>query len=890
MKIYGTNNNKNKSALFLITLFLIAIFIVYLNSNFGFDIKQNERLKNLERYHKDYRLLQGRSLEKPSNLKAVYNYISANLEDIPKIYIDIKFKHFQKLKKLRDKAVEDGILFRSEDDMVPAKIRYKGKTIKVKTRLKGDYTDHLLRKNWSLRFHIKGKKQFFGMRRFSIQAPFTKGYQYEALFLDHLHKEGILSPRYNFIDVVVNGDNWGIMAIEEHFSKELLEYNKRREGVILGFDENNFWKDRLRVEKGRKSQLLHSFNNWRHTEVKIHRENKVNKSEKLSKDADYAISLLRGLAFEKLKPSEVFDVELMAKYLAICELWGSIHELNWNNLKFYFNPLTRKLEPIGFDSDAFIITNPNRLIIEDIGIFFAEFILQDEKLKNVYKKYLQKYFNNNYLAKLKDFLEKKENIYKKKLDANFPRLSLLNFDTIRARKHLLNRLHLLDRTSKKPSGNGYNDITVNATYPKLVYAYFTGDSEPKLQIINPTYSEILVKKIFINGEGLDVFQIIPASYKNSTPSMIEIKLPKDYNKVDKITGIAKIIGLKQDEAFTAKPYPEILSKVQKKEENLQDILNKYPFIKWCNGYLVIESGEYNILEPVIIPQLLMLSDGKIIKNPKLIIESNNKINFSQNSYLEHYGSLIISGIKGKEVILSGINNESWKGIFLHGNKDVNSEIKYTKISDINIDDAEDKYYLTGAFTAYKNNILIENVEFKNIKAEDALNLIHSHYKINNISFENTSSDAIDSDFSIGKMQNLKFNNVIGDGVDISGTQLKLKNAKFNKISDKAISVGEKSYLETNDIDINNANIGIVSKDASNVRASNIKLNNISGTGFMAYVKKPEYGTASMEISDITKGKNIKNLAKVQKKSSLIMDGKKVQTQKLDIEKLYEATK
>ena len=34
----------------------------------------------------------------------------------------------------------------------------------------------------------------------------------------------------------------GIYAMEEHFSKELIESNSRREGVIVNFEDYLLWK------------------------------------------------------------------------------------------------------------------------------------------------------------------------------------------------------------------------------------------------------------------------------------------------------------------------------------------------------------------------------------------------------------------------------------------------------------------------------------------------------------------------------------------------------------------------------------------------------------------------------------------------------------------------
>ena len=107
-------------------------------------------------------------------------------------------------------------------------IRYNNRSIKVKLRLKGDWTDHLEGKKWSFRIHVKGKDQLFGMRRFSIQHPKVRGYYSEPLFMETLRHVGVLAPRYFFINVVINGDDLGIMALEEHFSKELLEFNEQK--------------------------------------------------------------------------------------------------------------------------------------------------------------------------------------------------------------------------------------------------------------------------------------------------------------------------------------------------------------------------------------------------------------------------------------------------------------------------------------------------------------------------------------------------------------------------------------------------------------------------------------------------------------------------------------
>ena len=74
------------------------------------------------------------------------------------ITIDIKHNDFQKLVYKQQIALATGVLISTSNDYVSANIRYKDKTIKVKIRLKGDWTEHLEGDKWSFRIQVKGKE------------------------------------------------------------------------------------------------------------------------------------------------------------------------------------------------------------------------------------------------------------------------------------------------------------------------------------------------------------------------------------------------------------------------------------------------------------------------------------------------------------------------------------------------------------------------------------------------------------------------------------------------------------------------------------------------------------------------------------------------------------
>ena len=85
-----------------------------------------------------------------------------------------------------------------------------------------------------------------------------------------------------------------------------------------------------------------------------------------------------------------------------------------------------------------------------------------------------------------------------------------------------------------------------------------------------------------------------------------------------------------------------------------------------------------------------------------------------------------------------------------------------------------------------------------------------------------------------------------DGLDLSGSYVSLRLMEIDGVRDKAISVGEKSQLVAENINIKNSKIGIASKDQSNVEANSINMKNTS-IGYALYQKKPEYGPAFINI-------------------------------------------
>ncbi len=181
----------------------------------------------------DYFLEHGAS--KAAALRAVPGNYFRDV-DIPKIVLDIKFEHWAKILTKRAKALAIGNLIQEEGDFVPATIRYSddetGGVAKVKVRLKGDMLDHLEGKKWSFRVRARNKDHVYGMRRFSLQKPVSRNFQLTPMMLSLTKSLGSITARYFFVDLTINGNHIGTMALEEHPAKEMLEASGRKDSVI----------------------------------------------------------------------------------------------------------------------------------------------------------------------------------------------------------------------------------------------------------------------------------------------------------------------------------------------------------------------------------------------------------------------------------------------------------------------------------------------------------------------------------------------------------------------------------------------------------------------------------------------------------------------------------
>ena len=794
---------------------------------------------------------------KGENIKLPFNWIKGQFSNPEKIFIDINFENYQKLEFKRQQALELQTLLTSSEDYVPATITHGNIQYDVRLRLKGDHVDHLETDKWSFRIKVKDDKSIFGMKVFSIQHPKTRIYSNELLYNLMLKEEGVLAPRYSFIEVVINGENKGIYALEEHFSKELAESNERREGMFLKFSENFIWEEYAKrnslefdFEKVFQAGIIETFDNDEFLEDPVKKEQFVK-----------AQNLLESFRREELKTHEVFDSKKLASYFAVTTLINADHGAGPQNIRFYYNPITSLLEPIGFDgyvnpsNSQVTIMNyiPSCLDLEAAEQTctpkkdtFLETIFSDEVFFREYVKELEKISEEDYLDSLFEKINPELDraitiLYKDYPYANVPKEGIYR-NQIRI-KQMLNPIKGINvYFQEEESSNNTVVLSVGNInpFPVDVLNLKINDSHIPLnhRVILQPYQEN-----------------VEVEYRN-----IEVQLPSKLSEVELNNAQIEyqILGAGDIKASDIVPWSNF-----DKDFKEKDFIRKQPniseldmfYINETRGSILIKQGNWRLEESITIPKgyIVFAREGISIDlvNGAMIL-SYSEINFQGtiNNPIEIFSS--DSTGQGLSVFNSG-----------------KSFLNYVNFRDLTYPSKEG-WSLTGSVNFYESPIDMKNVLFYNINSEDSVNFIHSEFNVEEVTFKNCSSDCIDNDFSKGSIKNSLFEDCGGDCIDISGAIVNITNVRINEVGDKGISVGENSTVNVFSCEINNGFIGIGSKDKSKTFIQEINLSNLN-YGLAIYEKKSEYGPAIM-ISESTMFNSVDKNYILDRGSSLTLDG------------------
>lgn len=785
--------------------------------------------------------------------KAHKQYPSYNYDDGLNIILDSS--DFLKIMKKRKQAFENGILQTSDNDWVKSIIVDSDRAMKAKVRLKGDWLDHLWGDKWSYRVKMRKKNAFNRLRTFSLQTPAARSFLLEWLTHRLYHENDVLTTRYGFVPLKFNNEPRGIYVWEEHFTKQLLEWNNRREGPIVKFSEDPFWQIQ-KININYKKWPVFPY--YQAAIINPFGKSRTVKNPVLYKQFINAQKLMHQYKNQQKKPSEIFDVDKLAKYYAMLELTHARHGMVWHNQRMYFNPVICKLEPIAFDGytdhdepDLSIndnlayraLTQKEPVILQD-HLIFNLFI--DTVFLNNYMYYLVKYSRADFVNTFMDSYESKVSYYDSLLRLEFPYFhyndSLLA-KSAKAIRDYLPELRAIIYDSLSDGTFSFNlnhevnyDTNVYGNTPEFFVNVYTEkkiDDSLILSIYNYFPRELIFLGTGKGSKSITSFSFdknnLPAFTSGMTGQKLELTVDSSANylffmingRID--TYSVPILPWPYPKGIT--PQQELWEKVDLKNEFFDTILGNIIYVK---------KGEITINKPLIIPG-----------GYKVNISPGTKIDLVDNAMIISYSPVSIIGTAKNPVIItsSDFSGNGFTVLQANGNSKVDNVI----FENLNTLDYQ-SWTLTGALTFYESDVTITNTRFYRNQCEDALNIIRSDFTLSNSSFDYIYGDAFDADYCTGEVKNTTFTNIGNDAMDFSGSEITITDSEVNIAEDKGISAGEGSKITIINTNIQRANIGLASKDLSVMKVIDSKVETCN-YGIVLLQKKPEYGPSVMILKN-----------------------------------------
>ena len=755
-----------------------------------------------------------------------------------------------------------------------------GSTEKIELRLKGDQPANwlFLKKHWKVK---KRKKDLTERQRYFEYLPFDFEIYFSGKIANSLK---LISPKFKLVELFINDESQGVYIETEVLNEGFLRRNK-----IMPV---NLYKGELILSESildLEMNLLNSPGGLK----KIAYFNQVKKDDKSDlKFLSSTIQLAHNNEISYSTLMELIDLDYWSKFLSYQILTQNFHNDYSHNFRMISDPWSGKFTPIVYDP-LINIDNEKNIDFDRSSNELFVLLNQNSYFQNLKFKHLNSILNSNFIENelidtnlLDEQIKVSEARDVELLTNNFDLYSLFSkmFD-IKSKSNIffknkkqfikkfkIHKENVKSSLNKKPEAGWYKvkngfEIYVNGILPISDLKIFFNNEQTKWVALDINENGIVDKNEIkfkldrnnyitipyelyanripyadkLNDLAKPKLKILPTRFKFISESAIK---PERINFKNPFLKKEFELKYKKQSAFAAKKYNKPVT-----SNNMQKS--------------VILEGVINVDKTKVYKDFVEIKPGT-----QFFIKNGSSIIFKDK--------LIALGTKEKPILFKKSSNQSWGTIALQGNKTKNSII-----NNVVFDGGSGSQYrnikYTGALSIHDTeNIIIKNVILKNnSEYDDMLHIIYvDNIKLENLYIENSNMDAIDIDMS----KNIEIKNIIikksgNDGIDLMESDAVITNIKVYNSKDKAISVGENSFLVLNKSTLSKNEIGVATKDRSFsfVANSNLINNNISLNN---YKKNLQYADGGVSLIYKTNLENKKNTL-VDKNSTIKIINSKV---------------
>ena len=684
----------------------------------------------------------------------------------------------------------------------------------------GDAKDHISLKGNSILQSLDinlDNGNIKGITKFKLFKPDVRGVLEDVVIQTQLLRDlGYLAPRSKKVLARVN-ETESVMLFQEKAAKELLEFNNRRKGQFLKEIKKYFFKLVQDIPDNNLS-------NWSVGTPQLR-----NKSMKvmLAKSTNSRV-VNKGEIQKEIYLKSLNNLNLIYLY------WANRFQDEKNNYFFFDYDLDNELLGL-FNKDNIIKLDIYNILMQATN---SQHALGPDARKFYWNSFENYYEPINYDAN-------------PGIDQDVPTTTTVNF-RLPVSIYYDQSFNVLENNLKKIDLDELN---------KQITIYGLSLSKPDLKAkIDKIISNLKnIKKNYLNNLNDDILshnkfkpidnilETFNQNLKDIDPNAFLIKYDKEINEFNK-----------------CKLYLENCTKVELNQEQLTSLLEGELRLNNTNYQFIGENFDINKIKSATnYLNQINVGNTSINYEPGVNVEVDNENNKILINQLKAGAKVYLINGELKDYHIEYIGLDIIEG----GNK------QNLKIFPKNF--PIDNVGLTGCLSFINLKMSKISISATNSSCEDTVNFINSVGSVEDIKIYNSFSDALDVDFSNIKFNNITVSNALNDCVDFSSGDYSLENLQLDKCGDKGLSVGEKSSVKLNNIDVKFANIGVASKDSSVVLIKKAKMRNLK-TCVSAYNKKQEFLGGYIEMDDMTCEKyyriaDLDNSSKILLKEKLLVN-------------------
>lgn len=808
--------------------------------------------------------------------------------DVPVLEILMGDKAYRQIVAKRAEFLQGGlVMIHDSEDFVEAYVRLGANQApaKAEVRLTGNMVDRVRDpEKWSFRVDLDEPARILGMNEFNIAPPWARDYMSEWYYMQALRYEGLISSRYTFVRVLLNNQDLGIYGLEEHPGQPLLENNRREPAPLLRFEQDTLWQEwqaftgDIVTSEGTGAGSLYA------AEIRPYDSSAVAASAQtaqgageagaaaLAKEFVAAATLLDAFRLGELPAHAVFDVDLTARFLALTDLMGAWHTLNWNMMRFYYNPLTGLLEPVGLngynDYTGASIAKVG-LLGEEIELYafprtrelHARFFA-DEPLARAYGRELERLSDPAWLDAFTVSVAAEARRSYALLALEVPEASCsvqVFYD---------NAAHIRKVLNSESKG-------MQAYFERYTPSDAAGGPSVTLQVANMQKLAAEVVELRYNGAALAPLPGEQTVYAGRRLAMqyrpITFVWPADVAWTPAAQAELTLVyhpvgtgaGNRHESAVFAWPYgrPEELAK-QLQAQDLADVA-QYPFLQVDEAARAIRllPGEWTLTESVMLPAGYEVRCG-----PGTILRLREGASLVSRSPLRWVGA------ETAPIVLDG--GDSGGGLLvLQAGPSRFEQVVFNRLRAPSVNGASAWGAVRppwGAITLYQTPSEWDQCRIVGAQDQHALHVVDADTVLQDTLIQGVAANGVCVERGSATLVNIVFENIGASALDARGATVRVTRMSAQGAGGWGVLAREGASVFASELTIVGCAVGLAAADHGVLEVSGATLRDC-GTALAAYQAHAEWGPGTLEVGGLTLAGNGRD-ALVQTDSQLLLEG------------------